>query len=107
MKKDLTAREKKIMEVEKQRDIRRKLAIAEAIQKQQLKVGDRIRYVPGGKKEEYLTESSESRYKYMLAYEKKIGKLLYITPSNRYYIVIEDGMNCYFTVEPWDVEKAM
>ena len=52
-----------------------------------------------------MPETDRDRYAYMLTYEGKSAKLLGITPSNKYYIAIDDGRTYFYTVEPWDVIK--
>ena len=78
----------------------------QALKQLQLKPGDLIKYLPQGKDSEDLTEEGYNNYKWMLAYEGRIGRLLYITPSNRCLAAFEDGFTYKLIIEPWDIIKV-
>ena len=83
----------------------------QVLQEQKLQKGDVVRYQPQLNKmtdrdeANQLPELDSTRYAYMLPYEGRSVKLLGITPSHKYYIAVDDGRSCFYTVEPWDVAR--
>ena len=113
MKKEMQNKLSETQKQEKKEQLIKKLreqALAERavlLQKLNLKVGDKVKYVRNVSYDENkLLEGEKEKYFHRLAYEGRIGKLVYITPSKRCYVAMEDGFTYYFTFEPRDIVKV-